>query len=99
MRVSFLSPALREIIEAIEYYEDHAPGLGRALDADLQHTLDSIMANPFIGSPVEDATRRALLKRFPYGVLYRPLQDRLLVVAFAHLKRRPRYWSDRVQEP
>jgi hypothetical protein len=34
VRLSFLSPALREILEAIEYYQSQAPGLGGALDVE-----------------------------------------------------------------
>jgi hypothetical protein len=36
VKIAFLSPALREILEAIEYYEGQATGLGGALDADLR---------------------------------------------------------------
>jgi plasmid stabilization system protein ParE len=96
VRVAFLSPALREILEAIEYYEGQAIGLGGTLDADLQHTLDFIVESPSLGSPYERGTRRVLLRRFPYLVVYRTLVDRILVVAFAHAKRRPGYWADRV---
>jgi len=96
VRISFLSPALREILEAIEYYEAQATGLGGELDVDLQRTLDFVLDNPFLGSPYDRGTRRVLLGRFPYMVIYRPVYDRLLVVAFAHGKRRPGYWIDRV---
>lgn len=99
MRIVFLSPALSEIVEAIEHYDDQAPSLGDALDTDLQRTLDTIVTHPGLGSPYGAATRRALLRRFPYSVVYRVLSDRLLVVAFPHHKRRPAYWIDRVQEP
>jgi len=94
VKLSFLSPALREIVDAVEYYEALAPGLGDALDLDLQRTLDLVMENPHLGSPYERHTRRVLLRRFPYIVIYRPLADRILVVAFAHGRRRPGYWHE-----
>lgn len=96
MRVTFLSPALAEIIAAIEYYESQRSGLGAQLDTDLERTLSSIAENPGFGAPFEGDTRRALLNRFPYAVVYRLLADRVLVVAFAHLRRRPAYWRDRL---
>jgi plasmid stabilization system protein ParE len=99
VRIAFLSPALREIVEAIQHYDDQAPGLGDALDADLQRTLDTVIRHPHLGSPYAAATRRAFLRRFPYSLVYQVLSDRVLVVALAHHKRRPAYWSDRVQEP
>jgi hypothetical protein len=40
--------------------------------------------------------RRRRLGRFPYGVIYGLDSDTLVVVAVAHLHRRPRYWIDRI---
>jgi hypothetical protein len=40
-------------------------------------------------------TRRYLLKRYPYAVIYRELDDLIWVVAVAHGKRRPGYWKSR----
>lgn len=96
MRVTFLSPALAEIIAAIEYYDSQRSGLGAELDSDLERTLTSIVENPGLGAPFEGDNRRALLHRFPYSVVYRLLVDRVLVVAFTHLRRRPEYWRDRL---
>ena len=40
--------------------------------------------------------RKYLLERFPYVVIYRPVgDDEVEVVAVAHHKRRPRYWTER----
>jgi len=40
-------------------------------------------------------TRRCRTKRFPYGLIYRCKGDEILIVAVAHLHRRPGYWHDR----
>jgi toxin ParE1/3/4 len=40
--------------------------------------------------------RRALLSRFPYGVVFVELEDHIRVVAIAHAKRKPGYWLHRV---
>jgi hypothetical protein len=39
--------------------------------------------------------RRAVLSRFPYGLVYGQKPDSIVVVAVAHLHREPRYWIDR----
>jgi len=39
--------------------------------------------------------RRALVTKFPYAVVYREIQDEIEIIAIAHLKRRPKYWSSR----
>jgi plasmid stabilization system protein ParE len=40
-------------------------------------------------------TRRKLLRRFPYAIIYRIEPKRILVVAVAHTHRQPGYWADR----
>jgi len=39
------------------------------------------------------------LKRFPYGVIYAVKGDHILVIALAHLHRKPAYWSARLNRP
>lgn len=59
-----------EISEAFRWYEDKNEGLGsefmRALDA----SLSFIQRNPTGYAIVHKQMRRALLRRFPYSVIY-----------------------------
>ncbi|CAN5490471.1 hypothetical protein BH10PSE6_BH10PSE6_28480 [soil metagenome] len=41
--------------------------------------------------------RRCRLSRFPYGLIYTIDKYDVLVLAVAHLHRRPDYWRDRLQ--
>jgi len=41
-------------------------------------------------------TRRFLLRRFPYSVIYRVEPSRIVIVAIAHGRRRPGYWKERL---
>jgi hypothetical protein len=40
VKVRILTPALREIIAALEFYEGRASGLASALDADVTRSLE-----------------------------------------------------------
>ena len=40
--------------------------------------------------------RRFLLHQFPYKVLIVNLPDQIVVIAFAHAKRKPGYWLKRI---
>jgi hypothetical protein len=40
-------------------------------------------------------TRRYRLHRFPYLVVYRVFDDRVLIVAYQHGSRRSNFWWDR----
>jgi hypothetical protein len=36
------------------------------------------------------------VSRFPYQIVYRRRPDEIVIVAVAHVKRKPGYWKDRV---
>jgi hypothetical protein len=45
---------------------------------------------------VHKEARRAMLRRFPYGVFFRVLSDRVQVIACLHTSRDPHRWQGRV---
>ena len=90
-------PASEELIDAVRWYEARRPGLGgEFLDA-VAEMLTLIEARPEIGSPSrhDPRTRRVLVPSFPYQVAYRLTATEIVIVAVAHLKRRPGYWKTR----
>ena len=93
--VLFHPLARDELAAAVEFYEGQAKGLGAELAAEVRRTLTRLSALPYSGSPTEEDVRRALVRRFPFAIVYRLESDRLLVVAVMHLRRRPGYWKDR----
>jgi toxin ParE1/3/4 len=93
--VVFLDPAEEEMIEAALYYEDQAVGLGEHFVAEVQHAVQPIAEHPTSSKIIKGAVRRRLLRRFPFGILYRIEKEEIVIVAVMHLRRRPGYWSDR----
>ena len=91
-----LKAAREEFTAAVAWYEEQRPGLGgEFFDAVVQATA-LIQAQHEIGTPSADRrTRRVLVQRFPYQVIYRLSADEIVIVAIAHLKRRPGYWKRR----
>jgi plasmid stabilization system protein ParE len=73
------------------------PALGGEFFDSVAAALSVIETNPEIGTTLspDSQTRRVLLTRFPYQVVYRLRPTEIVIVAIAHLKRRPRYWKDR----
>ncbi len=85
-----------EFTAAVSWYESQRLGLGAELFDAVVATIASIGQQPEIGmAHPESPTRRALVERFPYQVVYRLTQDQIVIVAIAHLKRRPGYWKHR----
>ena len=48
---------------------------------------------PMIAEP---DIHKAGLKRFPFHVIYRATQTQIIVLAVAHQRRRPAYWTGRI---
>ena len=90
-------PASEELSEAVRWYEVQRPGLGGEFFDAVVATIMMIESLPEVGRPVRDdpRTRRLLVARFPYEVVYRLQPEAIVLVAIAHLKRRPGYWKGR----
>ena len=95
MRIRFLEIAEIELDEAVRFYNHELPGLGDEFLTELMHPLDRIARCPEAWHPCSKRTRRYLIRRFPYGVIYRHKDDEILVVAVANLHRKPDYWQVR----
>ena len=95
-RVNFLDPAKDEMFQAEEYYEQQAPGLGREFIAEVNHTVKGIADHPKSGRTVKREVRRRLVRRFPFGILYRIDPNEIVILAVMHLRRHPGYWLKRI---
>jgi plasmid stabilization system protein ParE len=89
--------ASAELAETVRWYELQRPGLGAACFDAFLATLDRIAAHPEVGAPAVgiNGVRRAPVPGFPYQLVYRVAPDRLQIIAFAHVKRRPGFWRHR----
>jgi plasmid stabilization system protein ParE len=98
MKVSFLKPAESELDDAFEWYENQARGLGTQFLDDFDRVIRMITAFPGASAEIDQGLRRSLLSRFPYGIIYGIDSETIIVVAVAHLHRKPRYWIDRLAD-
>ncbi len=91
--VIFLPAAQIEASEAQDWYE--ARGLGAAFRAELDNAVQRLTANPLQFPLVFADIRRALLRRFPYALFFRIVDDAVFVMACFHSSRDPRIWQHR----
>lgn len=96
MQVRFLEVAAAEFDDAVAYYEAARGGLGEDFRLEVASGLQRIQRHPLAWRTVGPELRRYRLRRFPYGVIYHLESEAILVVAVAHLHRRPGYWRDRI---
>lgn len=95
MRVVVLSSAEEEFREAVAYYNAQGPGLGFELAAEVKAAFGRIAAYPNAWPEFSTRTRRCIVNRFPYGVLYQQRADAILILGIMHLRRSPKRWQDR----
>lgn len=92
-----LRAAREEFAAAVRWYEEQRAGLGAELFDEIEAATRKLEQYPEMGSPVSRdlLTRRILVPRFPYQIVYRLTPTEIVIVAVAHLKRRPNYWKNR----
>lgn len=98
-QVRFHEEATAEAEAAVRWYNERVPGLGDDFRLELVGAVDRIQRAPLLSPPsaYDRRARRFLLPRFPYGVVYVVATDAsIVVVAVAHVRRRPRYWVRRL---
>jgi plasmid stabilization system protein ParE len=97
VRVRFLEIAEIELDQAIEWYGAQAPGLGNAFLIEVLSAADRMARFPEAWHLLGEGVRRCRLSRFPYGLIYTSDNNDILVLAVAHMHRRPDYWRDRLK--
>jgi len=101
VRIRIHPGAASDLTSAGDWYEQQLPGLGADLADELAHALDTIAERPMIwpiwpGVGEAAGVRRFLLARFPFAVGYLVEAEGVIVLAVAHLRRRPGYWLNRL---
>jgi plasmid stabilization system protein ParE len=81
--------------QAADEYDQARPELGDEFLAAVERAVELIVVAPHRWPRVDRRHHRFVLKRFPYSIFYRFSETEVIVVAVAHHKRRPGYWSRR----
>lgn len=93
--VVFHSEARRDALEAYTWYLKQSESAAIAFESELEAARIAISRSPLMWGNYLWGTRRYLLKKFPYAVVYRVHETRIEVLAVAHGKRRP-FWRNRM---
>jgi hypothetical protein len=89
----------RELSEAQRWYETARKGLGDEFILEVDRAISEIANGsvPTLPHPDVPEVRRALLRRFPYWLVILEAGEELILIAVAHMRRRPGYWRERTQ--
>ena len=94
-RVIFAQAARAELIQAQDWYEGEAAGLGRHFRDATDALAERLSINPQQFPVVFKNVRRALLRQFPYALFFVVDGDSLVVIACFHASRDPLQWQKR----
>jgi plasmid stabilization system protein ParE len=97
MNYSFHPSAKAELNEAVTYYEACRIGLGTEFLEEIYSTIQRITQFPKAWNQLSLNTRRCLLKRFPYGIIYQINESEITIIAVMQMNRKPDYWKGRIQ--
>jgi plasmid stabilization system protein ParE len=95
VKLIILNAAMAELAEARDYYLEHAtPGIASAFIDEFERTVDRLLDDSLLGTPITPRQRNLPLRHFPYSIIYQLAPDVLVINAIAD-QRRPGYWAGR----
>jgi len=95
-RVEFHEAAALEYQAAYDWYFERSEDAASRFAAEVEIAVGMIGEAPQRWPASTYGTRRVLLRRFPFAVIYREQPSAIQVLAVAHAHRRPWYWKERV---
>jgi len=92
-----------ELVAAIEWYEDQDAGLGARLADQIAAAWRRVAEwphawPPFPGWDSDPLVRTTRVDVYPYRVVYFVRGEEIVILAYAHARRRPGYWKHRIED-
>ncbi|MDR1513725.1 MAG: type II toxin-antitoxin system RelE/ParE family toxin [Propionibacteriaceae bacterium] len=93
--------AAAELDAAVGWYEEQEPGIGLALIDRARQARRDIDDWPHAAptfATADDGTviRGKAVRGYPYRIIYTVEPDTILILAYAHQRREPKYWLRRL---
>lgn len=94
--LAFHPDARQDALDAFHWYDKRNPQAAMAFQEELRDAGRAIQQSSERWAGYRWGTRRYLMKRFPFVVVYRIVTEQIQIVAVPHGRRKPGYWKDRV---
>jgi plasmid stabilization system protein ParE len=96
MNIRFLTVAQKELDDAFEWYESQQAELSLRFLDEVDKAIKRVVVYPDSCAEIDTGIRRCLVKRFPYGLIYKIENETAIIIAVSHLHRKPKYWYNRL---
>ena len=93
--VEYLRGARRDFDDSFDWNAANSANAAVRLAGAVDAALLTIALNPAQFASRDVVRHECPVKRFSFRIVYRIVEDRVLVVAIAHDKRRPGFWKQR----
>jgi plasmid stabilization system protein ParE len=96
--ISFTPKAANDLRQIRAWYSKESDLLAERFFESLDAALNQISKNPHRFMFLQEDVRRALMKRFPYKIVFttNEAMNRVYIIAVIHNARHPRVWKRRV---
>ena len=88
--------AWQEFEAADDWYLSRSPDVSLAFLSDVYDALTTISESPHRWPKYLHGTRRFVIHRFPFSVIYLDDSEFVTIIAVSHSKRKPGYWRERL---
>jgi toxin ParE1/3/4 len=95
-RVEYHQGAIADAKSAVDWYQKRSPKAALDFIEELHRGADTIREAPERWPIGKNNTRRFLLWRFPFALIYSEQDAVVTIWAVAHGSRRPEYWARRL---
>jgi toxin ParE1/3/4 len=89
--------AENDLTNTFAWYEDKRRGLGYEFLLQVDAGFNFILKNPDIHKIEYKGTRKHLIRRFPYKIIYLINKDKIIVIGVLHGKRNPLLTMKRIK--
>lgn len=91
----FKEEADREIKESYSWYEKRQSRLGESFLEEVEKYLSIIKRDPTLYAIRRNNKRVAVLRQFPYIIVYELIRQQIIVYAVFNTNQNPRKWKER----
>ena len=95
MSIIFHPAAEREFSDAFQWYDKQVKGLGAEFFKAIDEAIQRIENTPLIFPVCYMTLRKAVIKNFPYIILFQIVRADIKIIAIFHTSRNPFSWTER----
>ena len=93
--VRFLPSATKDYEDACTWYYERSERAAERFEEAVERALDDVVEAPERWPFCDRRHRQHLMRKYPYSIVYRLVDDTVVIVAVAHASRRFGYWKRR----